>query len=76
MTEKDKTINLVPFDRENEWAVLHTYFYEATMMALVDNAEIRFGKKSLKFKKGSVVVKVNKYRYLHDPHDVTYRQGI
>lgn len=76
MAEEDKTINLVPFDRKNEWAVLHTYFYEATMMALVDDAEIRFGKEILKFKKRSMVVKVNKYRYLYDPHDVTYRQEI
>lgn len=48
------------------------------MMALVDDAEILDGEKSImKFKKGAIVVKVDKQNtYLYDPRDVTYRDKL
>ena len=69
-------LHFMPFGGKNDWLFLQPNFYELAMIALVDDAELMDDDKKiiLKFKRGSIIVKVDKQNnYLYDPRDVTYR---
>ena len=68
-------LHLKPFDANNAWLVIPVKSYELAIVALIDDAELSDGEKTIiKFKRGSIVVMTDKQgTHLYDPRDVTYR---